>query len=79
VVPDVQRLLPGRGASVHPTDACVGEAVRRRAFSRALRQPAPDVRALLEYLDGVRTARRDPQEDTEAASGLDSAPNTAPP
>ena len=79
VVPDVRRLLPGRGASVHPTDACVSQAVRRRAFSRALRQPAADVSALLEFLDDAQTARRNPQEDTGAVSGLDSAPNTAPP
>jgi predicted RNA-binding protein YlxR (DUF448 family) len=30
---------PGRGASIHPREACVAAAVRSRAFARAFRQP----------------------------------------
>ena len=37
VVPDPQRRLPGRGAHLHPTPACLALALRRRAFPRALR------------------------------------------
>jgi predicted RNA-binding protein YlxR (DUF448 family) len=37
VVPDPDRTAPGRGAHLHPTTACFDLAVRRRAFSRALR------------------------------------------
>ncbi len=37
VVPDPQGTTPGRGAHLHPTTECYELAVRRRAFSRALR------------------------------------------
>ena len=40
LVPDPRRVLPGRGASVHPTRECLHAAERRRAFVRALRLPA---------------------------------------
>ena len=35
--PDPGRVLPGRGAHLHPDLACVALAERRRAFGRALR------------------------------------------
>lgn len=38
-VPDVRRVLPGRGANLHPDVACLALAERRRAFPRALRVP----------------------------------------
>lgn len=41
VVPDQSANLPGRGAWVHPTPACVEAAVKRRAFGRALRHEFP--------------------------------------
>ena len=34
---DPRRRLPGRGGYLHPDAACVARALRRRAFSRALR------------------------------------------
>lgn len=37
VIPDPDGTAPGRGAHLHPTTACLELAVRRRAFSRALR------------------------------------------
>ena len=37
VVPDPDGTAPGRGAHLHPTTACYDLAVRRRAFTRALR------------------------------------------
>ncbi|MGW5846360.1 YlxR family protein [Streptomyces sp. NPDC055254] len=36
-VPDPSGTLPGRGAYVHPAVVCLDQAVRRRAFPRALR------------------------------------------
>ena len=39
VEPDPARIRPGRGAHVHPDQACLALAERRRAFGRALRVP----------------------------------------
>ncbi|MFF3622438.1 YlxR family protein [Streptomyces sp. NPDC002467] len=36
-VPDQRGTLPGRGAYVHPVVVCLDQAIRRRAFPRALR------------------------------------------
>lgn len=48
LVPDRAARLPGRGSWVHPTPACVEQAVHRRAFTRALRLTAgPDASAVL--------------------------------
>lgn len=42
---------PGRGAWLHPDDRCLAAAIRRRAFSRALRIPGtPDPSAVVEYV-----------------------------
>ncbi|MGY1797087.1 YlxR family protein [Blastococcus sp. SYSU D00868] len=41
LVPDPRRVLPGRGASLHPTPECLHAAERRRAFPRALRCSTP--------------------------------------
>ncbi|GGS68097.1 YlxR family protein [Streptomyces griseoviridis] len=50
--PDPRGTLPGRGAYVHPTQVCLDQAVRRRAFPRALRVPGPlDVKALRQYVE----------------------------
>jgi predicted RNA-binding protein YlxR (DUF448 family) len=37
VCPDPDGRAPGRGAHLHPTTECFDQAVRRRAFTRALR------------------------------------------
>jgi predicted RNA-binding protein YlxR (DUF448 family) len=37
LVPDPRGTAPGRGASVHPTRACLQSAVRRGGFARAFR------------------------------------------
>jgi uncharacterized protein len=50
VVADPRRRMPGRGAWLHPTGNCVELAVRRRAFARALRVPAPDPAPVAEYV-----------------------------
>jgi uncharacterized protein len=36
-VVDAAARLPGRGAWVHPVSECIQNAIRRRAFGRALR------------------------------------------
>lgn len=41
IVPDPSARLPGRGAYVHPSQACLDLAQRRKAFSRALRAQGP--------------------------------------
>ncbi|KAA9151392.1 MULTISPECIES: YlxR family protein [Microbacterium] len=41
LVRDDRAMMPGRGAWVHETDACVDLALRRRAFVRALRVSGP--------------------------------------
>jgi predicted RNA-binding protein YlxR (DUF448 family) len=38
--PDPRHRLPGRGAWLHPTGDCLEQALRRRAFGRALRTSA---------------------------------------
>ncbi|MEU2058138.1 YlxR family protein [Streptomyces bungoensis] len=51
-VPDPRGTLPGRGAYVHPALVCLDQAVRRRAFPRALRVPgALDTKALRRYVE----------------------------
>ncbi|MEO5876773.1 MAG: YlxR family protein [Streptosporangiaceae bacterium] len=55
LAPDPPKRLPGRGASLHPDLACLELALRRRAFTRALRlTQMPDASALRERLqDGA--------------------------
>ncbi|RNE63691.1 YlxR family protein [Cryobacterium tepidiphilum] len=44
---DETATLPGRGAWLHPTPSCFQNAVRRRAFGRALRMTGqPDTTQL---------------------------------
>jgi predicted RNA-binding protein YlxR (DUF448 family) len=52
VIVDPAGNLPGRGAWLHPTPQCAREAIRRRAFTRALRIAGPpDTSAVVEHLD----------------------------
>ena len=54
VVPDPQGRAAGRGAHLHPTTECLDQAVRRRAFTRALRvQDGLSVAPLREHLDDI--------------------------
>ncbi|WP_326965023.1 YlxR family protein [Arthrobacter sp. PL16] len=63
---DERRRLSGRGAWLHPDPACMETAIKRRAFSRALRgsvdtaQLAADFQAHLE--------RRDKRSDSPPSS-----------
>jgi uncharacterized protein len=52
VRPDPAKTALGRGAYLHPSTACYDLAVRRKAFSRALRaRSAVTSFAVREYLD----------------------------
>ena len=54
LTPDLRRRLPGRGAWLHPTGDCLEQALRRRAFGRALRVgAAPDPAAVTTYVEGL--------------------------
>ena len=49
--PDPRHRLPGRGAWLHPTPECLDQAVRRRAFGRALRvRAALDTGAVTDWV-----------------------------
>nr|PZM95339.1 MAG: DUF448 domain-containing protein [Actinomycetota bacterium] len=48
VVVDPRAAEPGRGAWLHPDGACLGLAVKRRAFARALRAEHADASGLSE-------------------------------
>ena len=66
VCPDPDGRAPGRGAHLHPTTECLDLAVRRRAFTRALRvsvspSGGPSVAPLREHL--ARTLQHDHQHD----------------
>jgi predicted RNA-binding protein YlxR (DUF448 family) len=53
LVPDAVMRLPGRGAYLHRSLACLERAQRRKAFARALRLPAAlPAGKIAEYLSG---------------------------
>ncbi|MDQ2782031.1 MAG: YlxR family protein, partial [Actinomycetota bacterium] len=55
LVPDPRHRLPGRGAWLHLSTTCLEQAVRRKAFTRALRlQVGPDSTAVQKYLTTTR-------------------------
>jgi len=57
VVPDPGHRLPGRGGWLHPSTDCFEQAVRRKAFVRALRVGAgPDVGPVAAHLDATRSS-----------------------
>ena len=54
VIVDTARSLPGRGAWLHPVPQCVQQAIRRRAFSKALRiAGSPDTSAVVEHVSAL--------------------------
>ena len=59
IVPDAAARLPGRGAYLHPQQGCWDRALRRRALTRALRQPGahPAGEEFAEYVEQARTGR----------------------
>ena len=50
-VVDTAARLPGRGAWVHPQSECIENAVKRRAFGRALRLTQLDTSPLTEWAE----------------------------
>jgi len=61
VVPDPTATAPGRGAHLHPTKECYDLAVRRKAFTRALRLEGGLSSAPVgEYLDERASQDRQP-------------------
>nr|WP_277628316.1 YlxR family protein [Arsenicicoccus dermatophilus] len=55
VTPDPRKRLPGRGAWLHPDIACLDLALRRKAFSRALRAEVHvDVELVRAWVQGAR-------------------------
>jgi len=63
LIPDPRHRLPGRGAWLHPSATCFEQAVRRTAFTRALRlQAGPDVAALAAYLGRCAPDEHDQQD-----------------
>jgi predicted RNA-binding protein YlxR (DUF448 family) len=50
-VVDAAARLPGRGAWVHPDSACIENAVKRKAFGRALRTTVSDHQPLNEWAE----------------------------
>jgi hypothetical protein len=54
VIVDTRSSLPGRGAWLHPASQCAQQAIRRRAFSKALRiTGSPDTSAVVEHIEGL--------------------------
>ncbi|MBW0019272.1 MAG: YlxR family protein [Mycobacterium sp.] len=52
VIVDTAGSLPGRGAWLHPASQCAQQAIRRRAFTKALRIAGlPDTSAVVEHIE----------------------------
>ena len=57
VTVDIAGSLPGRGAWLHPAPQCAREAIRRRAFARALRiTGSPDTTAVIEHFSAFEVS-----------------------
>jgi predicted RNA-binding protein YlxR (DUF448 family) len=69
VTVDPARKLPGRGAWLHPDQACLDAAIRRRAFARALRiTGSPDITAVLEHFE--QSEHRSPRPREQVAKNM---------
>ena len=66
---DTARSLPGRGAWLHPVPHCVQQAIRRRAFTRALRiAGSPETSAVVEHIELL--GRRDHTATEQVAKNM---------
>ena len=66
VTVDTAGNFPGRGAWLHPDQQCLRDAIRRRAFARALRiTGTPDTSAVAEWFGRFQGSSRD--HEAEAA------------
>ncbi|MEU5156297.1 YlxR family protein [Glycomyces sp. NPDC021274] len=64
LVPDPQRRLSGRGAHVHHDLNCLDQAVRKRAFARALRiEGTADVEAVRAHVESESAERPTPAHE----------------
>ncbi|WP_344485382.1 YlxR family protein [Glycomyces endophyticus] len=64
LIPDPQRRLSGRGAHVHHSSNCLDQAVRKRAFARALRiEGAVDVAAVRTLVESESAERPTPAHE----------------
>ncbi|WP_408612767.1 YlxR family protein [Glycomyces luteolus] len=64
LVPDPQRRLSGRGAHVHHDLNCLEQAVRKRAFARALRiEGTVDVEAVRTHVESESAERPTPAHE----------------
>jgi predicted RNA-binding protein YlxR (DUF448 family) len=69
VTVDPAGTLPGRGAWLHPVPQCVTEAIRRRAFARALRiTGALDTTAVVGLIERVDASET--PADRQAAKNM---------
>jgi uncharacterized protein len=69
VTVDVAGTLPGRGAWLHPVPQCAREAIRRRAFTRALRiAGTAETSAVVEHI--VSLDARDYPANRQAAKNM---------
>ncbi|MHA7701466.1 YlxR family protein [Mycobacterium sp. ML1] len=58
VIVDTAGSLPGRGAWLHPVPQCAQQAIRRQAFTRALRiTGSPDTSAVTEHFSSAHRAK----------------------
>lgn len=71
LLPDPARRLPGRGAHLHPTRRCYDLAVRRKAFTRALRLAGGASTALVAaHIDSLTDS-----PSTPGTAGVDVSPD----
>lgn len=81
VVPDLKRVLPGRGCSVKAERALVEKAVQKNIFARALKKdvkPAPDLaaqvdRLLLMQMTGMMNLARKASQFLSGTTKVDNA------
>ncbi|MBO0677084.1 YlxR family protein [Mycolicibacterium sp. S2-37] len=64
VTVDAGGSLPGRGAWLHPDAQCLHAAVRRRAFTRALRiTGSPELSGVIEHVENLSAGPLAQQEN----------------
>jgi uncharacterized protein len=72
VTVDTAGNLPGRGAWLHPNQKCLQEAIRRRAFVRALRITGmPDTTAVVEWFEALPGPGSSEHSATEQVAKID--------
>jgi len=67
-LPDTAGTMPGRGAWIHPSEACVAALEKKNGLARAFKRavPAAELKACCEQIRAVLTAR---ESSPEAAPG----------